>query len=178
MKIGLIRHGKVLYRDPFFTTGKLFDQGRLNYDASDIVEATLKINPADFPVCYCSSKKRAVLTAKAIYPGIFHITDELIEVPNGALFPMEIKFPTLMRAAIGRVAWWLNYSKMPETRAQSNQRANHFLTHLLEETQQNTLLVTHGFFMQALQRELHKLGFKGHCPFYPPNAVLYTYERK
>src|SRR6185503_20842283 len=97
-------------------------------------------------------------------PGTFTITDEIIEVRNSALFLLRIHLPSALRSVIGRIAWFFNYHKMPETKKQSNQRAQKFLTHLLETvTDQNVLLVTHGFFMQSLRHELRKLGFKGHC---------------
>ena len=177
MKIGLVRHGNVLYHDPFFTTGKTFDAGRVAYDTAEIAKTTLKIMAEDFPVCYASSKQRAIDTAKLIYPGTFIVTDELIEVPNSAFFLLRIHLPSSLRAAMGRLAWFFNYHKMPETRIQSNQRAQKFLSNLLATTQQNVLLVTHGFFMQSLRYELRKMGFKGHCPYAPPNAKLYVFEK-
>ncbi|HYV95463.1 MAG TPA: histidine phosphatase family protein [Chitinophagales bacterium] len=178
MKVGIIRHGNVLYRDPFFSTGKTFDAGRVAYDAAAIAKTTLKIMAEDFPVCYVSSKQRAIDTANLIYPGTFMITDEIIEVRNSALFLLKIHLPSALRSVIGRIAWFFNYHKMPETRMQSNQRAQKFLAHLVETTEQNVLLVTHGFFMQSLRHELRKLGFKGHCPYLPPNATLYVFEKK
>jgi len=177
MKIGLIRHGNVLYHDPFFTTGKMFDQGRVAYDSAAIAESAIRISAEDFPVCYSSSKQRAMDTAKLIYPGLFVVTDEIIEVPNSALFLLRIHLPSALRSVIGRIAWFFNYHKMPETRIQSNERAQKFLTHVVETTQENVLLVTHGFFMQSLRHELRKMGFKGHCPYFPPNAKLYVFEK-
>ena len=178
MRIGLIRHAKVLHRDPFFSTGEIFTKGRTDYDAAAIAEATFKIKQEDFPLCYASSRQRAVDTAKAIFPGPFKITDELIEVPTLALFLLKMHLPSALRSVIGRIAWFFNYHKMPETRKQSNERARKFLTHLLAETDQDVLLVTHGFFMQTLRHELRNLGFKGDCPYLPPNTKLYIFERK
>jgi len=178
MKIGLIRHAKVLHRDPFFSTGELFNKGRIDYDSAAVGEVALKIRQEDFPQCYVSSRPRAVATAKAIYPGKFIITDELVEVPTMALFLLKKNLPSALRSVIGRIAWFYNDSKMPETRRQSNERARRFLTSLLRETQQDALLITHGFFMQSLRHELKKLGFKGHCPYLPPNAKLYVFQRK
>src|SRR6266446_8413448 len=113
MKIGLIRHGNVLYHDPFFSTGKMFNEGRVSYDAAAIVKSALKISAEDFPVCYVSPKQRAIDTAKLIYPGQFIIADELIEVPNSALFLLRIHLPSALRSVIGRIAWFINYHKMP-----------------------------------------------------------------
>jgi broad specificity phosphatase PhoE len=178
MKIGIIRHGNVLYKDPFFSTGKTFDAGRVAYDAAAISESSIRIRAEDFPLCYVSSKQRTLDTAKLIYPSSFVVSDELIEVRNSALFLLRLHLPSALRSVIGRIAWFFNYHKMPETRIQSNQRAQKFLTALLEIVHdQNVLLVTHGFFMQSLRHELRKLGFKGHCPYFPPNAKLYVFEK-
>ncbi len=178
MKIGIIRHGNVLYRDPFFSTGKMFNAGRVAYDTAQIGKSALKIRLEDFPECYVSSKQRAIDTAKLIYPGQFTITDKLIEVPNTAIFLLRIHLPSPLRAAIGRIAWYFNYYKMPETKEQTNARARQFLTDLVASTPQDVLLVTHGFFMQSLRHELKRLGFKGHCPYLPPNAKLFVFEKK
>ncbi|MEO5675900.1 MAG: histidine phosphatase family protein [Chitinophagales bacterium] len=178
MKIGLIRHAKVLCRDPFFSNGELFNMGRKAYDSSAVAEAIIRIRQEDFPVCYVSTRLRAIATAKAIYPGNFITTDELVEVTSTAIFLLKMNLPSSLRSVIGRVGWFFNYHKMPETRFQSNERARKFLTGLITGTHQDTLLVTHGFFMQSLRHELRKLGFKGHCPYFPPNAKLYIFEKK
>jgi hypothetical protein len=177
MKIGMIRHAKVLYRDPFFSSGKSFDQFRINYDAGKIAEFSFKLSPGEFPVCYVSSKQRAIDTARVIYTGNFQITDDLIEIPNCAIFLLRLPLPSVLRSMIGRVAWFFNYSKMPETRKESNERARKFIATVLQTTQQDVLLVTHGFFMQSLRHELRKQGFKGKCPYNPRNNTLYIFER-
>ncbi len=178
MRIGIIRHAKVLYRDPFFSTGKKFDQSRLMYNASPVLPLNLKITVKKFPICYASSMTRASDTATQIYEGDFIITNEIIEISNYAFWLRKINIPTFIRSASGRIAWLLNYSKMPETRLHSNQRARKFLLSILNENKQDILLVTHGFFMQSLRHELRQLGFKGYCPFMPPNGKLYVFERK
>lgn len=178
MKIGLVRHGNVSYKDSFFSSGKTFNEGRVAYDAAAISETALRIRIEDFPLCFVSARQRAIDTAKLIYPGKFTITEELTEVPNTAFFLLNIPLPSALRAVVGRIAWYFDYHKMPETRIQSNQRAEKFLTNLVQTTNENVLLVTHGFFMQSLRHELRRLGFKGHCPYFPPNVKLYVFEKK
>lgn len=178
MRIGIIRHAKVIYRNPFFSTGKRFDQSRHAYNASPVLPLNFKISVEEFPVCYASSMTRASNTATQFYKGDFIITNEIIEISNCAFWLRKINIPTFLRSASGRIAWLINYSKIPETRLQSNQRARKFLLSILNENKQDTLLVTHGFFMQSLRHELRQLGFKGYCPFMPPNGKLYLFERK
>jgi broad specificity phosphatase PhoE len=177
MKIGLVRHAKVNYRDPFFSSGKLFDESRAIYDATPVETVALKIKAEDFPLCYVSSKPRAIETAKMIYNGNFIITDELVEVKSAAFFFQNVKIPSALRSVAGRIAWFFNYKKMPETRRESNRRARKFISRLLSESNEDTLLVTHGIFMYCLKNELRKQGFKGRVPFFPGNALLFVFEK-
>lgn len=178
MKIGLIRHAWVNYRSKLFTTGKAYNNGRIVYDTTAVDNANLKINSEDFPVCYVSSQSRTIETAKMIYNGTFTITDELKEVKSTSLFLQNIPVPTLFRTLMGRAAWFLNNSKMPETKEQSMQRAQNFISNILSLTHRDTLLITHGFFMQCLKHELKKQGFKGRGSYFPKNVSLYVFENK
>jgi len=178
MKIGLIRHGKVQHRDPFLTTAEEFEASRKKYYEASIETFKLTISPEAFPVCYVSSLKRTQDTAKIIYTGNFITTPELIEIPNRAFFLVHVRIPTFIRSAGGRIAWFINSKKVPETRKDSNERAAKFLDSMLKETDKDVLLVTHGFFMKSLSHELKKRNFKGHLPFSVPNVKLYVFERK
>ncbi len=179
MKIALVRHSKVLHRDSLFSNGKQFNDGRDSYDLADIQKAKIKIMTSDFPVCYVSSMQRTVETAKMIYAGKFIVTDELVEVKNAFNFFNGIKLPTAFRKIIGRIAWFFNFKNIPETRKQSNARAKKFIDHLLNETHENTLIITHGFFMQCLFHELKKYGFKIRWfPFDPKHVRIYLLEKK
>src|SRR5438046_2816779 len=123
LKIGLIRHAKIFYRDPPCTNGKTFDEAADAYDAAPVEEINLKIAASDFPLCFCSSKRRAIKTAEMIYNPTFIITGELDEVKNAAFFLKKIKVDTRFRKVMGRIAWFFNYHNMPETRRQSRERA-------------------------------------------------------
>ncbi|MEO5572279.1 MAG: histidine phosphatase family protein [Bacteroidia bacterium] len=177
MKIGLIRHSRVINDKILLSTGKIFEQSRIRYDSAPIELVLLKIKSEDYPVCYASSKTRARQTAKMIYEGNIIICDDLIEVPNSTFFLLRVPLPSFLRALIGRIAWFFNYHKMPETRKQSTARAQRFINMLLSETKENALIVTHGFFMQCLQRDLKKRGFKGDISYFPKNAKLYTLKK-
>ena len=178
MKIGIVRHAKVIYRYRYFTTGITFTEGSNAYDKAEIEITKLEIKAEDFAICYASSQPRAVQTAKMIFKGKTIITDELIEVPMASYFLSKFNLPTLMRKIFSRIAWYLNFKMMPETRKQSTDRAKEFLHNLLSENHQDTLLVTHGFFIHCLKRELKKHGFKGYIPLFPKNACLYLVEKK
>jgi len=178
MKILLIRHLKVIAKTPFFLTAQQFDEGRALYDKADIMSTKFKISPQDFPRCFVSPKKRAVETAKLIYAGEYLIREELVEVLNAGVFVKMSSLPAVMRSIIGRIAWYFNFSQMPETRLQSTVRAKKFISELLSGTDQNTIVISHGFFMHILQRELRKNGFRGRISFIPKNGHPYVFERK
>ena len=175
MKIVLIRHLKVVRRRSFFLTSKEFDESIRRYDTSAVNPSTLKIQSEDFPVCYASTKFRAIETAKLIYNGNFIATDELVEVPNASPFIHWLKMPGLFRSIIGRLLWFFNYEGMPETRAGSMLRASEFIDHLLKTTHEDTLIVTHGFFMHCLSKVLRKKGFKGKISLFPKNVHAYAF---
>jgi broad specificity phosphatase PhoE len=178
MKIGMMRHASVIYKKSFFTTGKLFIDAISTYNSSPISTVTTKISSIDFPVCYVSSMNRAIETAKMVYDGEYIITDELVEVKNTAFFLQKIKIPAILRSIIGRIAWFFNYQKMPETRKETTERAGRFINLILKQKSQNILLITHGFFMHSLKKELSKHGFKGYLPFFPRNGFLYLFKNK
>jgi broad specificity phosphatase PhoE len=178
MKIGLLRHAKVIHRESFFSKGKIFDESRIRYDISPVELIKLKIKAQDFPLCYVSSQHRAVETAKMVYNGKFIITDDLIEVPSAAVLLFNVNLPTFIRSIIGRIAWFFNYQKMPETRKETTERAGRFINLILQLKSQNILLITHGFFMHSLKKELRKHGFKGYLPFFPRNGFLYLFKNK
>ena len=178
MKIGILRHAKVIHQKSFFSNGKIFDESRIRYNISPVELIELKIKAQDFPLCYVSSQYRAVETAKMVYNDKFIITDELIEVPSAAVFLINVHLPSFFRNIIGRIAWFMNLKKMPETRKKSTERASRFINFILQEKSQNILLITHGFFMHSLKKELKKNGFKGYLPLFPSNGCLYLFENK
>src|SRR6188768_3921254 len=123
MIILLIRHLKVISKRPAFLTARQFDEDRAQYDLAEIESSQFKIKTEDYPVCYASSVKRAVETAKMIYEGKCIVSDDLVEVRNAGVFLKMTSLPAFFRSIIGRIAWYFNYTKMPETRIQSEARA-------------------------------------------------------
>jgi len=177
MKILLIRHLKVIAKRPAFLTAKQFDEDRILYDQAEIEATQFKIKTEDYPVCYVSSVKRAVETAKLIYEGKYIISDDLIEVRNAGVFLKMTSLPAFFRSIIGRIAWYFNYSKMPETRFQSEARAKKFIMEMISVENKNTLVITHGFYMHCLKRELRKHGFRGEVSLFPKNGHPYVFEK-
>ena len=143
MKILLIRHLKVISKRPIFLTAKQFDEDRTLYDKAEIKSTQFKIKTEDFPVCYVSSVKRAIETAKMIYEGKYIVSDDVVEVRNAGVFLKSASLPSFLRSLTGRLAWYFNYSKMPETRYQSEARAKIFIAEMLSAENKNTLIISH-----------------------------------
>ena len=177
MKILLIRHLKVIAKRPVFLTAKQFDEDRILYDLAEIEATQFKIKTEDYPVCYVSPVKRAMETAKMIYEGKCIVSDDLVEVRNAGVFLKMTSFPAFFRSIIGRIAWYFNYSKMPETRSQSESRAEKFISEMLAIESENTLVITHGFYMHCLKRALKKYGFRGKISLFPKNGHPYVFEK-
>jgi broad specificity phosphatase PhoE len=177
MKILLIRHLKVISKRAPFLTAKQFDDDRILYDKAEIEATQFKIKTEDYPVCYVSTVKRAVETAKMIYEGKYILSEDLVEVRNAGVFLKMSSLPAFFRSLIGRLAWYFNYSKMPETRIQSEARAKIFVAEMLSLENKNTLIITHGFYMHCLKRELRKHGFRGKVSLFPKNGHPYVFER-
>ncbi len=67
MKLGLVRHYKVITNGKYFLTSKEFEQIMFNYDVAPVKENGLRINSDDWDICYCSILQRAITTADSIF---------------------------------------------------------------------------------------------------------------
>lgn len=66
-----------------------------------------------------------------------------------------------------------------ETRHHSLDRVSRVLSQIIgENSNKDILIVTHGFLMQYLQKEMLRLGFTGKIPLHPKGGVIYTFESK
>lgn len=178
MKIILLRHLKVIARRGLFQTGHQFDAWRDLYDNAEVYPSEFKIKKEDFPLCFASPLKRAVATAKLIYDGKVIVKEELVEVRNASFLVHVVSLPSFFYSIAGRIAWYYNLKKMPETRTQSEYRAKKFVDELLSSEKENTLVITHGFFMHCLKDQLRQKGFKGKVPMFPKNGHPYVFENE
>lgn len=179
MKIGLLRHFKVNRRAPTHCNSEEYDRSISEYDRADIIPRNVVVSPADYPVCYASSMKRAVETARKVYHSEIIITDELVEIPLRSIFKTTIRLPFKLWNVINRMGWVFNSRRVRETKHRSRERAVRFLSKLLESNDgnQNILIVSHGLFMVNLQIELSKRGFKGEGFFRAEHGRLYEFHR-
>lgn len=182
MKIGLIRHFKVNYQKKFFMTSKEFKEWEENYNTSGVIRNDVELMGIKWDRCYSSTLIRAIITAKHVYSNKIFQNDLIRETIIDPIFKSDLKLPYWFWAVSGRIAWYFNHKSQEESKIITNDKARQFLDLLQEEAEkegsENILIVTHGFFMFSLQKELKRRGFTGKLIYRPKNGILYLYQNE
>ena len=159
MKVVIIRHGKVNMRWRKWYTSKQYDRDCANYDFADIVSiggSPKNVASADI---YISTLKRSRQTAEQLFgEGSFLETDLLNEVPLNSFCDCSVLLPLWIWNVMGRLQWLWQSKRQKEKRTDTQKRADQLIRKLLEKGR-DCILVSHGFFMRTLVRELKKQGF-------------------
>lgn len=177
MRLGLVRHFQIPHNRFQLMNGSGFDRWADWYDTTDVSPRQVPAAGVDWDLCLCSDLPRAQFTAKTIFTGPIHTTPLLREVPFTAFMPRALYLPLFVWQATSRVGWYLQHSAQSEKRSQTDSRIAEFLMQLKREhADRNVLIVTHGFFMQFLQKQLLAAGFHGRVPMRPHGGTLYLFE--
>jgi broad specificity phosphatase PhoE len=99
--------------------------------------------------------------------------DLLREVKMYPVRKSELKIPSFLWSISSRIAWKLDHVSQLETATYTRKRAKEFLSKLDLNSNENILIVSHGFFLMTLINELKLLGFKGDIPRKMKNGYLY-----
>ena len=134
------------------------------------------INSDDWEKCYCSDLTRAIKTAESIYNKNLQMTELLREVVMYPMRKSEFKIPSVIWSISSRFAWKINHKSQLETINDTKKRAKIFLQQLGMNKSESILIVSHGFFLLTLVKELKMLGFKGNVPKRIKNGYLYILE--
>ena len=86
-------------------------------------------------------------------------TTLLNEVPLRSFKDTEQSYLLRVWNFIGRFQWFMGKSRQPESRENTRLRARKMIR-LLEKRQEDCYLVTHGFYMRVLIRELRRCGYR------------------
>lgn len=182
MNIGLIRHFKVDYHKKLFMTSKQFKEWEEKYNTSGVIKKDVELMGIKWDKCYSSTLIRAIITAQHVYKEEIVQNDLIRETIIDPIFQTDLRLPYWFWAVSGRIAWYFNHKSQEENRVITRHKAEKFADILLEEAEKegnkNILIVTHGFFMYSLQKELKKRGFKGKLITSPKNGILYLYEKE
>ncbi|MBP2658372.1 MAG: Phosphoglycerate mutase [Firmicutes bacterium] len=161
MRIGLVRHFEVNCLHKYLLSSDEFEKWVKEYDCSSIRVVDTVVDTYKWEKCYCSDLPRAIDTAKYIYKGNILKSSLIREVPIMPVFKSRIKLPHLFWLIAGRIAWFLSHPSQTELIMQTKDRVEQFVSNTIKESEASVLVVTHGFLMLQLQKELKKRGFLG-----------------
>ena len=182
MRIGIIRHFKVNHHKSLFMTSKEFKEWENNYNKSDVIRNDVELMSIKWDKCYSSTLIRAIITAKHVYTEDIVKNDLIRETIIDPIFKSNFKLPYWFWAVGGRLAWYFNHKSQEENKIITKEKARKFVDILLDEAKregtENILIVTHGFFMYSLQKELRKRAFIGKLIYTPKNGVLYLHKKE
>ncbi len=177
MKLGLVRHFKVDQKiDRTFLSPKEFNRVMKEYDTCSVLPNGLKINSADWDICYCSTLPRAITTAEIIYSGEIIKSELLVEVPISAFTKRNIKLPTSLWHIGARYAWYKSYKSQLENIEGTRERINKFYDVILNSGYERILIVAHGYFLHMFYQEMKKKGFTGDVDLNIRNGELFILE--
>lgn len=148
MRVVIIRHAEVNFRWSRRCTSEKFDAECRKYDHSPIRNVTYSIPQIAYQRIYVSELSRSRDTAGLIN-----------EVPLNSSFDTKRNMPLLFWNVTGRLQWLMNCSRQAEGRRQTRERAKKF-AELISKDNMDAAVVTHGFFMHTLLREMKKAGFR------------------
>ena len=170
-----MRHFRVKDSSKKLLNSKEFNEWVEDYDRFDLEGLDVKIDK-NIEVFITSQKRRAILTAeklklKSIESNLFN------EVETEAFIDTKIKLSKTLWLFIARVLWYFNLTKL-ETRNDSIKRAKDAIEFLKSLKKESCLIVSHGFFMKILIKELEKSSYKGEIDVKPKNGKTYLFSSK
>lgn len=161
MKITMIRHEKVdmLWAKKYNSAA--YDLVCKKYDECPIVSSSRKyFDTDDTKAVYISELSRTYETACRLFrEKDFLKTALLNEVPLKSFKDTDKMYPLWLWNIAGRLQWFLQSNRQMENRKKTHFRAKEMIK-LLEERREDCYLITHGFYMRALMKELKKQGYK------------------
>lgn len=177
MRVGLVRHFPV--REPmpsgWLTAGQLHEW-RLRYDASEALRMEASLDAGGWVRCYCSDLKRAVATAKAMYPGEAIATPLLREPELGPFRKGGLPLPYPLWRWVLRMAWMSGHRSLRGPRDEFLERVA-AVANLIESAETDILLFSHAGMMAFLRSELVRRGFVGPKYRVAEHGRLYVFGR-
>ena len=175
MIVAVVRHAKVdmkktrparlpkmraSFFEHLFQTSEQYNEELAMYDAAPVLPVTVNLPEADFKRIYVSRLPRTAATARQVVGNRKLTATALInEVPEVSGFDTLMRLPHFLHAGVGRIQWLLCARRQPETRTETQLRAERFVK-LLIRRNEDCVVFTHGFFMTTLLREMKKQGFR------------------
>jgi broad specificity phosphatase PhoE len=180
MIIGLVRHFKVAFKsERSWLTSVEFEDWISQYNSADVIPNEMKWVGTNWELCFSSDLIRAERTADLLFPGIVTRLPSLREIGLEPMFRSRIKLHYNLWLLLSRIGWFCCHRSQTESRKHTEARAEQVVTYLESHLQSNILVITHGAFMNALNRELARRGYaaRTRMKMKPDNGVLYRYEK-
>ncbi|MEO8512692.1 MAG: histidine phosphatase family protein [Ignavibacteria bacterium] len=176
MKIGLLRHFKVKLKFPgkvLVTYDEVFNWYE-KYGTADIEVKHVDLSGGDWKKCYASPLFRAKKTTEAVYKKEVSVINELKELDVLPLLNKKRRMPFI---------FWGLMLKIKSTQRnyitdEFESKISAFLDQMLKDNSGDVLIISHGFVMTFIQKELKKKGFKGASFLVPNYNRIYIYEKK
>ena len=160
MRAVIIRHAEVDYCWIRRCTSEVLDSQCRKYDISPIRNGTYNIPQPVYQKIYVSELSRSHDTAKILFPNGKYSESRLInEVPLKSCYDTKLEMPLWFWSLVGRLQWFINSKRQVESRRQTRERAREF-AELIGNDGMDIAVVTHGFYMHTLLREMKKMGFR------------------
>lgn len=160
MKVVIIRHAEMDFCWSKRCTSNMFDSDCRGYDSASIIGSMYKIPVIGYQRIYISELSRSRDTAEILFPNCDYIVSKLInEVPLKSSFDTAKKMPLWFWNTSGRIQWFMNSDRQIEGHSKTVERARQFVA-MISDEDADCAVVTHGFFMHTLLREIKKTGFR------------------
>ena len=160
MKVVVIRHAEVDFCWNRRSTSDGFDADCSGYDSAPVKEIRYEIPRIGYQRIYISELSRSRDTAEILFPNCDYIVSVLInEVPLKSSFDTAKKMPLWFWNTSGRIQWFMNSDRQIEGHSKTVERARQFVA-MISDEDADCAVVTHGFFMHTLLREMKKAGFR------------------
>ncbi len=160
MKAIIVRHAKVNYHWRRFYSSKEYDTACEEYDLSPVVPVKIDGLFSGCEDVWISTLRRTKDSAGCFFGTENTQKSELIdEVPRRSCFDTKLRLPTSFWNVTGRLQWLFGRIRQDEGIGETAERARAFIEMIIEKDR-DCVVVTHGCYMQVLQRELKKAGFR------------------
>ncbi len=159
MQVIILRHFKVKHTWKKSCTSAEFDEECRRYDEASI-ETVNSCGKYDSKKVYVSTLGRSLKSAEVLFGARDFCRTRLIdEVPLRSAFDSKLRFPLWFWNVSGRLQWFCNNKRQKESRLETIDRAKSFVKELAE-CGTDSAVVTHGFFMHTLIKQMKLYGFR------------------
>ncbi len=160
MKVAVIRHAEVDFCWQKRYSSEGFDSDCRVYDSAPIKEMMHSLPQVRCERIYISELSRSRDTADKLFPeGEFIKSNHINEVPLKSCFDTTNEIPLWFWNLSGRFQWLINSPRQVEGRKQTIERAIIFVAMICKDNK-DCAVVTHGFYMHTLLRQMKKAGFR------------------